>query len=41
MDGLGGDTPLQSKVVIVSPSSQPGADVDYTFIQMFPDPWEP
>ena len=37
MDGLGGDTPLQSKVVIVSPSSQPGADVDYTFIQMFPD----
>jgi 2-methylaconitate isomerase len=37
MDGLGGDTPLQSKVAIVSPSSQPGADVDYTFIQMFPE----
>jgi 2-methylaconitate cis-trans-isomerase PrpF len=36
MDGLGGDTVLQSKAAIVSPSSQPGADVDYTFIQMFP-----
>ena len=37
MDGLGGDTPLQSKVAIVSPSSRPDADVDYTFIQMFPN----
>jgi 2-methylaconitate isomerase len=37
MDGLGGDTALQSKVAVVSPSSQPGADVDYTFIQMFPE----
>ena len=36
MDGLGGDTVLQSKVAVVSPSSRPGADVDYTFIQMFP-----
>ena len=36
MDGLGGDTPLQSKVAIISPSSRPDADVDYTFIQMFP-----
>ncbi len=36
MDGLGGDTPLQSKAAIVSPSSRPDADVDYTFIQMFP-----
>jgi 2-methylaconitate cis-trans-isomerase PrpF len=36
MDGLGGDTPLQSKVAIVSPSSRPDADVDYTFIQIFP-----
>jgi len=37
MDGLGGNTPLQSKVAIISPSSRPDADVDYTFIQMFPD----
>jgi 2-methylaconitate cis-trans-isomerase PrpF len=34
MDGLGGDTPLQSTVAIVSPSSRPDADVDYTFIQL-------
>lgn len=37
MDGLGGDTILQSKTAIVSPSSRPGADVDYTFVQIFPD----
>ena len=37
MDGLGGDTPLQSPLAIVSPSSRPDADVDYTFIQMFPN----
>ena len=37
MDGLGGNTVLQSKVAIVSPSLHPGADVDYTFVQMFPD----
>jgi 2-methylaconitate isomerase len=37
MDGLGGDTVLQSKVAIVSPSLRPDADVDYTFVQMFPD----
>src|SRR5260370_26626859 len=37
MDGLGGDSLLQSKVGIVSPSSHPDADVDYTFIQIFPD----
>src|ERR1700757_1315749 len=36
-DGLGGDSLLQSKVAIVSPSSRPDADVDYTFIQIFPD----
>ena len=36
MDGLGGDTVLQSKAAIISPSSRPDADVDYTFIQMFP-----
>ena len=37
MDGLGGNTPLQSTVAIISPSSRPDADVEYTFIQMFPD----
>jgi 2-methylaconitate isomerase len=37
MDGLGGDTILQSKTAIVSPSGRPDADVDYTFIQIFPD----
>jgi 2-methylaconitate cis-trans-isomerase PrpF len=37
IDGLGGNSVLQSKVAIVSPSSRPDADVDYTFIQIFPD----
>jgi 2-methylaconitate cis-trans-isomerase PrpF len=37
MDGLGGNTPGQSKAAIVSPSARPDADVDYTFIQIFPD----
>jgi 2-methylaconitate cis-trans-isomerase PrpF len=37
MDGLGGNSVLQSKVAIVSPSSRPDADVDYTFVQMLPD----
>jgi 2-methylaconitate cis-trans-isomerase PrpF len=37
MDGLGGVTVLQSKAAIVSPSLRSDADVDYTFVQMFPD----
>lgn len=37
MDGLGGDTILQSKTAVVSVSSHPDADIDYTFIQIFPD----
>jgi len=37
MDGLGGDSVLQSKVAIVAPSKRPDADVDYTFVQIFPD----
>ncbi|MCK9151361.1 PrpF domain-containing protein [Methanobacterium alcaliphilum] len=37
MDGLGGNTILQSKIAIVSPSTRSDADVDYTFIQIFPD----
>jgi len=36
MDGLGGDSVLQSKCAIVSPSTRPDADVDYTFVQIFP-----
>ena len=31
IDGLGGADVLTSKRAIVSPSSQPGGDVDYTF----------
>ena len=37
MDGLGGDSLLQSKTAIVSPATRPDADVDYTFVQIFPD----
>ncbi len=37
MDGLGGNSILQSKTAIVSPSKRHDADVDYTFIQIFPD----
>jgi 2-methylaconitate cis-trans-isomerase PrpF len=34
VDGIGGGNPLTSKVAIVGPSSQPGADVDYLFAQV-------
>ncbi|HEY7246097.1 MAG TPA: 4-oxalomesaconate tautomerase [Xanthobacteraceae bacterium] len=34
IDGIGGGNPLTSKVAIVSPSKQPGADVDYLFAQI-------
>ena len=34
IDGLGGAHPLTSKVAIVSPSSRPGVDVDYLFLQV-------
>jgi hypothetical protein len=34
IDGIGGGNPLTSKVAIVSPSTQPGADVDYLFAQV-------
>ena len=33
IDGLGGANPLTSKIGIVSPSHQPGCDVDFHFIQ--------
>ncbi|KUL24325.1 4-oxalomesaconate tautomerase [Streptomyces regalis] len=34
IDGLGGAHPLSSKVAVVSPSSDPDADVDYLFLQV-------
>jgi 4-oxalomesaconate tautomerase len=34
IDGLGGATPLTSKVAIISPSSHPWAQVDYLFAQV-------
>jgi 4-oxalomesaconate tautomerase len=37
IDGLGGGHPLTSKVAVVSPSADPGADVDYLFLQVVPD----
>jgi 4-oxalomesaconate tautomerase len=37
IDGLGGAHPLTSKVAVVSTSARPDADVDYLFLQIFPD----
>lgn len=37
IDGVGGGTSTTSKVVILSPSSRPDADVDYTFAQVGTD----
>ena len=34
IDGIGGGNPLTSKVAIVGPSADPGADVDYLFAQI-------
>lgn len=34
IDGIGGGTSTTSKIAVVSPSSRPGVDVDYTFIQV-------
>ncbi|MET7992583.1 4-oxalomesaconate tautomerase [Amycolatopsis sp. NPDC005232] len=34
IDGIGGAHPLTSKVAVVSPSTSPGADVDYLFLQL-------
>ena len=33
VDGIGGGHPQTSKIAIVSPSSRPGADIDYLFAQ--------
>lgn len=37
IDGLGGAHPLTSKVAVVSPAADPGADVDYLFLQVAVD----
>src|SRR5580693_6254071 len=37
IDGIGGGNPLTSKVAIVAPSRQRGADVDYLFAQVIVD----
>lgn len=37
IDGLGGAHPLTSKVAIVSPSAEPGVDLDYLFLQVAVD----
>jgi 4-oxalomesaconate tautomerase len=37
IDGVGGAHPLTSKVAVVSPSTRPGIDVDYLFLQVMVD----
>ncbi len=37
IDGIGGADPLTSKVAILSPSPRADADIDYLFLQVFPD----
>lgn len=37
IDGMGGAHPLTSKIAIVSASQHDDADVDYLFLQIFPD----
>lgn len=37
IDGMGGGHPLTSKIAIVKASSRPDADVDYLFLQVWPD----
>jgi 4-oxalomesaconate tautomerase len=37
IDGMGGAHPLTSKVAIVKPSTRSDADVDYLFLQVWPD----
>jgi 4-oxalomesaconate tautomerase len=37
IDGMGGAHPLTSKVAIVTPSHRADADVDYLFLQVWPD----
>ena len=37
IDGMGGGHPLTSKVAVVSRSQRAGIDVDYLFLQVWPD----
>ena len=37
IDGLGGGHPLTSKVAVIRPSTRDDADVDYLFLQVWPD----
>jgi 4-oxalomesaconate tautomerase len=37
IDGMGGGHPLTSKVAVIRPSQRDGADVDYLFLQVWPD----
>jgi 4-oxalomesaconate tautomerase len=37
IDGMGGGHPLTSKVAVISPSTRPDVDVDYLFLQVWPD----
>jgi 4-oxalomesaconate tautomerase len=37
IDGMGGAHPLTSKVAVVRPSDRPDVDVDYLFLQVWPD----
>lgn len=37
IDGMGGGHPLTSKVAVVSKSTRPGIDLDYLFLQVWPD----
>jgi 4-oxalomesaconate tautomerase len=37
IDGMGGGHPLTSKVALVRKSTRPGIDVDYLFLQVWPD----
>ena len=37
IDGMGGAHPLTSKIAVVGPSTHPGADVDYLFLQAVVD----
>ena len=37
IDGMGGAHPLTSKVAVIKPSRRPDIDVDYLFLQVWPD----
>lgn len=37
IDGMGGGHPLTSKVAVIKKSDRPGVDIDYLFLQVWPD----